>query len=73
MARASSGGLLKRVAVVGAGGQVLAAAVRCTEQGHAVTLLEMSRQLGGRARSLERGGEVLDNGQHILIDRTCTR
>jgi squalene-associated FAD-dependent desaturase len=56
-----------RVAVVGGGWAGLAAAVRATESGHAVTLLEMSRNFGGRARSVERAGQVLDNGQHILI------
>ena len=57
----------QRVAVVGAGWAGLAAAVRATELGHAVTLLEMSRQVGGRARSVARAGQTLDNGQHILI------
>lgn len=55
----------RRVAVVGAGWAGLAAAVRATEAGHAVTLLEMAAQPGGRARSVGNGG--YDNGQHILI------
>lgn len=59
----------RRVAVVGAGWAGLAAAVRATEAGHAVTLLEMAREPGGRARSLAGavGTVALDNGQHILI------
>ncbi len=61
-----------RVAVIGAGWAGLAAAVHLQGQGHAVTLLEGTRQLGGRARALEvawpdGGTTVLDNGQHILI------
>jgi hydroxysqualene dehydroxylase len=59
----------RRVAVVGAGWAGLAAAVRATEAGHAVTVFEMAREPGGRARSLaaEPGAVALDNGQHILI------
>lgn len=67
-----------RVAVVGAGWAGLAAAVEASRCGHEVTLIEATRQAGGRARSLtlERpGGEPLevDNGQHILIGayRSC--
>ncbi|MEY2654498.1 MAG: hypothetical protein RLZZ524_1526 [Pseudomonadota bacterium] len=59
----------RRIAVVGGGWAGLAAAVEATARGHAVTLLEMAPQLGGRARSLaaEAGQPPLDNGQHILI------
>jgi squalene-associated FAD-dependent desaturase len=57
----------RRLAVVGGGWAGLAAAVRATELGHRVSLFEMARQLGGRARSLEHDGQVLDNGQHILV------
>jgi squalene-associated FAD-dependent desaturase len=61
-----------RVAVVGAGWAGMAAAVAACEAGHAVTVFEASRTLGGRARALEAtlpdGTPVtLDNGQHILI------
>lgn len=54
----------RRVAVVGAGWAGLAAAVRATEAGHAVSLFEMAPQAGGRARSVD---GCWDNGQHILI------
>jgi squalene-associated FAD-dependent desaturase len=59
----------RRVAVVGAGWAGLAAAVRATQAGDQVTLIEMAGMAGGRAR---RAGELaeglaLDNGQHILI------
>ena len=57
----------KRIAVIGGGWAGLAAAVEATRRGHAVTLLEMAAQLGGRARSVAVDGRVLDNGQHILI------
>ncbi|MDP4299242.1 hydroxysqualene dehydroxylase HpnE [Leptothrix discophora] len=58
-----------RIAVVGAGWAGLAAAVEATGRGHAVTLIELAPQPGGRARSLpaEPGQAPLDNGQHILI------
>ena len=55
------------LAVVGGGWAGLAAAVRGTQAGHAVTLFEMSAQLGGRARAVAVDGLTLDNGQHILI------
>lgn len=61
-----------RIAVVGAGWAGLAAAVHAVQAGHAVTVFEAARQLGGRARGLPLrlpdGREVMvDNGQHILI------
>jgi squalene-associated FAD-dependent desaturase len=61
-----------RLAVVGGGWAGLAAAVRATQNGHRVTLIEAARQLGGRARTLpstlpDGSSALLDNGQHILI------
>ncbi len=57
-----------RLTIVGAGWAGLSAAVAATERGWAVTLLDMARQPGGRARSsADAGGLRLDNGQHILI------
>lgn len=56
-----------QLAVVGGGWAGLAAAVRATEAGAAVTLFEMAPQLGGRARSVVTRAGALDNGQHILI------
>ncbi len=55
------------LAVIGGGWAGLAAAVRATEAGHSVTLFEMARHWGGRARSVDVEGLALDNGQHILI------
>jgi len=66
----------KKVCVVGAGWAGLAAAVGATRGGHQVTVLEASRTLGGRARTLahdvthalpDGSNAALDNGQHILI------
>jgi len=61
-----------RIAIVGAGWAGLAAAVAGVERGHAVTVFEAARTLGGRARTLQvalpgGGTAALDNGQHILI------
>jgi squalene-associated FAD-dependent desaturase len=61
-----------KVAIVGAGWAGMAAAVAACEKGHAVTVFEASRTLGGRARALlgalpDGTPVTLDNGQHILI------
>jgi squalene-associated FAD-dependent desaturase len=55
------------VAVVGGGWAGLAAAVELAGAGHAVTLYEAARTLGGRARAVDAHGRQLDNGQHILL------
>jgi squalene-associated FAD-dependent desaturase len=55
------------LAVVGGGWSGLAAAVRATEAGYRVSLFEMATHWGGRARSVDTAGFLLDNGQHILI------
>ena len=44
----------KRIAVVGAGPAGLAAAVTCAERGHAVTLFEASREIGGQFNMAKR-------------------
>ena len=56
-----------KVAVVGAGWAGLAAAVRATQAGHAVTVFEAAAMPGGRARSDDADAAALDNGQHILL------
>ena len=65
-----------RVCVVGAGWSGLAAAIHAVQAGHQVTVLEASRSLGGRARTLPGSADgllpdgstaTLDNGQHILL------
>lgn len=58
---------IRSVAVVGGGWSGLAAAIEATQRGAHVALFEMAPQLGGRARSIEADGLVLDNGQHICI------
>lgn len=55
------------VAIVGGGYAGLAAAVELVDHGIPVTVYEAARDLGGRARRVERHGIPLDNGQHILI------
>ena len=55
------------ITIVGGGWAGLAAAVRATQQGWQVRLLEAAPQLGGRARRIQHQGLALDNGQHILI------
>jgi squalene-associated FAD-dependent desaturase len=56
-----------RLAVIGAGWAGLAAAVRATQAGHAVTVFEAAGMPGGRARSDDASDGATDNGQHILL------
>lgn len=56
------------VAIVGGGWAGLAASVELAAAGVPVVVFEAARQLGGRARSVDRAdGGRLDNGQHILL------
>lgn len=55
------------ILVIGGGWSGLAAAVRLSQQGQAVHLLESAKQLGGRARSVSWQDLQIDNGQHLLI------
>ena len=58
----------RRIAVVGAGWSGLAAAVQAVQRGAQVTVIEMAREPGGRARRvLTPAGDTLDNGQHVMI------
>lgn len=60
-----------RIAVVGAGWAGLSAAVRLTQAGFRVDLLESAARPGGRAREAHidfgGGATVLDAGQHLLV------
>ena len=58
----------RRVAVVGAGWAGLAAAVQAVQRGAQVTVIELAREPGGRARRvITPAGDKLDNGQHVMI------
>jgi squalene-associated FAD-dependent desaturase len=56
-----------KVAVIGGGWAGCAAAVELIQRGHRVSLYEAARTIGGRARSVDVEGRILDNGQHILL------
>ena len=63
----------KTVAVIGGGIAGLAAAVRLTQLGYQVSVIEKRPFLGGRAYSFsdrETGLEI-DNGQHVIVG-ACT-
>ena len=55
--------------VIGAGFAGLSAAVRLTRRGARVLVLEARGRLGGRATAFpdRETGELVDNGQHILL------
>jgi len=57
------------VVVIGAGCAGLTAAVRLTEQGARVLVLEARSRLGGRATAFpdRETGDMVDNGQHVII------
>lgn len=60
---------MNEVVVVGAGFAGIAAAVRATQLGYKVTLLERRHKLGGRTFSFTdpHTGDTLDNGQHLFM------
>jgi len=60
-----------RVIVVGGGLAGLAAAIRASDDGADVTLLELAPRLGGLTWSFRRNGLSYDNGQHVFM-RCCT-
>lgn len=60
---------MKNVVVLGGGFAGLAAAVKLTELGHRVALIERRQKLGGRAFSFSdpKTGDTVDNGQHLFM------
>ena len=58
---------MTHVAVIGGGYAGMAAATILAKRRVPVTVFEAARQLGGRARRVEHGDTMLDNGLHILI------
>ncbi len=58
---------MTNVIIVGGGWAGLATAVELCQHGVPVTLLEATRQLGGRARCVAFDAERVDNGQHLMI------
>lgn len=60
----------RRCVVIGGGLAGIAAALRLADAGHAVTLVEGRRRLGGAAFSFSRGALSIDNGQHVFL-RCC--
>ena len=55
------------IVIVGAGWAGLSTAVELARQGRKPVVLEVARTLGGRARSLRVGTQVLNNGNHLLL------
>ena len=55
------------IIIIGGGWAGVAAAVQLAAAGRPVRLLESAPQLGGRARGVTWNGEIIDNGQHLLI------
>ncbi|MCW9005975.1 MAG: FAD-dependent oxidoreductase, partial [Gammaproteobacteria bacterium] len=53
--------------ITGGGWAGLAAAVELSRQNIPVTVFESAKQLGGRARTVNHNGLMLDNGQHLMI------
>lgn len=53
--------------IIGGGWSGLAAAIRLTQHGQPVHLIESAKQLGGRARNVQWGNITVDNGQHLMI------
>jgi uncharacterized protein with NAD-binding domain and iron-sulfur cluster len=60
-----------KVVVIGGGLAGITAAIALAKADHEVTLLEAKPRLGGATMSFNRGGLVVDTGQHVFL-RCCT-
>lgn len=58
---------MMHVAIVGGGYAGMAAAVTLAGEGVRVSVFEAGKILGGRARRITLAGDILDNGQHLLL------
>ena len=58
---------MTRVAVIGAGWAGAAAALTLARAGRQVTVFEATKNVGGRARVIDKDGRRFDNGQHLLL------
>lgn len=59
--------MIRDIVIIGGGWAGLSAAVRLSEAGMPVSVLEGAPVPGGRARRAEIGDMVVDNGQHLLM------
>jgi len=57
----------RNVVIIGGGWSGLSAACYLANDNVSITLYESSKQLGGRARSIQLDNQSVDNGQHLLI------
>ena len=55
------------VLIIGGGWAGLSAAIKLTDNGKSVCLLEAGKELGGRARKVQYKNLSIDNGTHIMI------
>ena len=58
---------MTHVTIIGGGWAGLATAIQLCQNSVPVTLIEATRQLGGRARCVALDAERVDNGQHLMI------
>lgn len=58
---------MSSIVIVGAGWAGLNCAYELTKAGHEIILLEAAPQVGGRARSVQFGKHIVDNGQHVAL------
>ncbi len=57
----------EKVIIIGAGWSGLSAACYLASNAYKVSIYDSSKNLGGRARSIQLNGNTVDNGQHLFI------